>query len=782
MLRMIRWALAPLLSMTFVVAPAANATNEPETPLPARATTPSSAPAAYSAATLMYSVNAPRGIDADDPQTADGLQAAKDFIALQRTAWEDKQISQYWSNQYQVAREKIDSMQTGLQIQEEETRLAQEKAKQSRGELARWLYRTPGAMGENPRTLDVFMAGSQYAEKLLQERQDSQLKANALAERLGKAEADKEAAEKSQAKLNDMRQTITKLSTDAERYRDLALKREASSREAVQEAQQGWSKALLDAAQKEPGLGARMLETALTDEWNTLVEDLAELNISIPSIEDLQNTNTYPEGFSPVQTMHPRDRTGVASKSDTTVPSKESLKRVSWALKQVGKPYVTPEAYAAADAPEGFSCDAFTAKALGSKKVRSLDHAYEKAGRQNMYLASTAPGDIVFFANPASGIHQAGVYVMGGFVVTASAATGTVGIERIGADAIASVRPGLDSYGNSPAPAASEDEDLPQWTCGSVEGSLSGEEGTAFGWHRPLMSDDYTVGAKFEDADERFSTRVSPGLELLASKEQTVHAPFDGIVVEAKTHPDWGNTIVIEHESGLLARYAYLNALSASEGTQVASGQAIATIGVPGSNTPDTTEEDEPETPKKKGKKAKKSKKKGGEDVQNPLVDFDKHQYGLMITVEASGMNINPEHLVFPVVQEQYANGRIPASALCKISVGGLLRCDAARSFEMLAAAYKEHFGTPISLTDTYRSLEGQIRCRATKGNMCAVPGTSNHGWGIAIDFSGGINQYDTPQHRWMVENAGKFGWYLPGWAQKNGSLPEPWHWEFQRN
>jgi LAS superfamily LD-carboxypeptidase LdcB len=30
-----------------------------------------------------------------------------------------------------------------------------------------------------------------------------------------------------------------------------------------------------------------------------------------------------------------------------------------------------------------------------------------------------------------------------------------------------------------------------------------------------------------------------------------------------------------------------------------------------------------------------------------------------------------------------------------------------------------------------------------------------------------------------MKNNSMLYGWFLPAWAQQNGSKPEPWHWEF---
>ncbi|MEN0127908.1 MAG: M15 family metallopeptidase, partial [Brevundimonas sp.] len=128
-----------------------------------------------------------------------------------------------------------------------------------------------------------------------------------------------------------------------------------------------------------------------------------------------------------------------------------------------------------------------------------------------------------------------------------------------------------------------------------------------------------------------------------------------------------------------------------------------------------------------------------------------------------------------------YANGRIPASALCSppFDSDALLRCDAADALEQLDKAYKAEFGTHIKLTDSYRSYAGQVSCRARKGSLCAVPGTSNHGTGVAVDFAGGIQTFGSRQHKWMVAHAAEFGWHHPAWAHAGGSKPEAWHWEY---
>jgi hypothetical protein len=131
---------------------------------------------------------------------------------------------------------------------------------------------------------------------------------------------------------------------------------------------------------------------------------------------------------------------------------------------------------------------------------------------------------------------------------------------------------------------------------------------------------------------------------------------------------------------------------------------------------------------------------------------------------------------------KSYGNGQIPSSVLCGLgwAPGELLRCDAAAELESLNKAFRAAFGRNLSVTDGYRSYGEQLSVAATKGGLAAVPGTSNHGWGQAVDLSGGIESFGTAEHAWMVANAGGYGWKLPAWAQAGGSKPEAWHWEYR--
>lgn len=128
-----------------------------------------------------------------------------------------------------------------------------------------------------------------------------------------------------------------------------------------------------------------------------------------------------------------------------------------------------------------------------------------------------------------------------------------------------------------------------------------------------------------------------------------------------------------------------------------------------------------------------------------------------------------------------YPNGLLPAGALCPLwkAPGEALRPSAAAAFDALSQAYARVTGSPICVTDSYRSLAEQYAVKALRGGWAATPGTSPHGLGVALDLCGGIEAFGTPQHLWMQQNAPLYGWYHPSWAEPGGALPEPWHWEF---
>lgn len=126
-------------------------------------------------------------------------------------------------------------------------------------------------------------------------------------------------------------------------------------------------------------------------------------------------------------------------------------------------------------------------------------------------------------------------------------------------------------------------------------------------------------------------------------------------------------------------------------------------------------------------------------------------------------------------------NGRLGKESLCVLwDADHLLRPDAAVAAAELNLAYRAQFGTDLCITDSYRSLASQQSLHARKPGLAARPGTSEHGWGMAIDLCGGVETGAGAQFDWLGENAPGLGWHNPDWARAGGQgRYEPWHWEF---
>lgn len=130
----------------------------------------------------------------------------------------------------------------------------------------------------------------------------------------------------------------------------------------------------------------------------------------------------------------------------------------------------------------------------------------------------------------------------------------------------------------------------------------------------------------------------------------------------------------------------------------------------------------------------------------------------------------------------EHSNGAVPEPELCALPASGhRLHPDAARSWWQLNAAYTRRFGSRLCVTDSYRGYEAQAALQAAKPGLAAPAGTSNHGWGVAMDLCGGIESFDSAAHRWMARHGPRFGWDNPAWARAGGTRPEPWHWEYTR-
>lgn len=122
-------------------------------------------------------------------------------------------------------------------------------------------------------------------------------------------------------------------------------------------------------------------------------------------------------------------------------------------------------------------------------------------------------------------------------------------------------------------------------------------------------------------------------------------------------------------------------------------------------------------------------------------------------------------------------NGRLSSSSLCALwQSGESLQPEAAVALTAMNEYFRSIFGRNICLDDTYRSLSDQYSTRASRGYLAATPGTSMHGWGLAIDVC--KKDLSGAAGKWILANAASFGWVNPTWAKT--SKYEPWHWEFE--
>ena len=132
-----------------------------------------------------------------------------------------------------------------------------------------------------------------------------------------------------------------------------------------------------------------------------------------------------------------------------------------------------------------------------------------------------------------------------------------------------------------------------------------------------------------------------------------------------------------------------------------------------------------------------------------------------------------------------YINGEISEEGLVKTSVGCKLAAVAAEPFDAMVASAKAA-GFNLEVSDCYRSFANQVVnrdkwCSRDLCNFGAVPGTSKHGKGLAVDFKVGNRAlaFRDPVFSWLLANSEQYGFFHPYWAGEKGSAPEPWHWEF---
>lgn len=149
-------------------------------------------------------------------------------------------------------------------------------------------------------------------------------------------------------------------------------------------------------------------------------------------------------------------------------------------------------------------------------------------------------------------------------------------------------------------------------------------------------------------------------------------------------------------------------------------------------------------------------------------------------------------------------NGALPASSLVALSTPGRLLAPAAASFERLRKdakttgtehvdeAYRDLAAQERLFTTNYTTDKSQAASGVTVANggikvwdgktwyrkpgkaTAAKPGTSNHGWGVAVDWQN-LGGYDSSTWKAFASIATKHGWS----NVEGKSINEPWHWVY---
>lgn len=148
-----------------------------------------------------------------------------------------------------------------------------------------------------------------------------------------------------------------------------------------------------------------------------------------------------------------------------------------------------------------------------------------------------------------------------------------------------------------------------------------------------------------------------------------------------------------------------------------------------------------------------------------------------------------------------YANGFVPASALAPLDgqPGCFLRADAAAAWNAARAEVKRRTGIVLTVRGWNRSYAEQVlfylqRHKPWKAGLkkccywaghgwytftgaahAAPPGTSNHGWGLAVDVTdfGNVGNFNHPRRVKAFPILAEHGWTD---TEGRGAIREPWH------
>ncbi|GAA1406658.1 hypothetical protein AUR04nite_05480 [Glutamicibacter uratoxydans] len=155
----------------------------------------------------------------------------------------------------------------------------------------------------------------------------------------------------------------------------------------------------------------------------------------------------------------------------------------------------------------------------------------------------------------------------------------------------------------------------------------------------------------------------------------------------------------------------------------------------------------------------------------------------------SSAKTSNTTKVTAAAVRRQ-SNGNIPASMLAAAGWDKektLLAAPAVADLTKLNTAFKNKFGKNLDIDLAYRTLDTQKFFYSELGPyIAAKPGTSNHGWGLAIDFPESYNySFSGKYYKWLKANSSKYNWVhrknLEQYRSDGSKNPyaEAWHFEY---
>ncbi len=487
--------------------------------------------------------------------------------------------------------------------------------------------------------------------------------------------------------------------------------------------------------------------------WHQHLKEIARNAVVPPGLSELSDLRRLAAPLEPLRDVHNDLTPGVAvvdrpGRPAVTVPSAEAVNAVSEALRRVG----LPEVPGAID-PMMYACGGLVANAWGGSTTTAAlpaDAAGQWESLRSVPTGSVQAGDVVLLGSKADGLAETGVYVGRDQVVLADPVTGVaavrplprniLGVRRVGADARTGRHRAVPVGGVCTPPV--ETEVVTESDPGADPGSDTGAATTGGPFVLPLAPGSYQLTAGFGDAGSRWAAGEHTGLDFAAPVGTPVVAVASGTVTVEQ--PDWaGNLVRIDHGGGVETWYAHLSRVDVTTGQEIGQGDQLGLVGALG-------------------------------NTSGPHLHAE---------VRLDGAPYNPAQ-VFAIPElphATYPNGEMPTDALCPATSDGLqlLGCDAAVAYRLLAAAYAATFGTEPCITDSYRSRTGQDQVFQEKPGLAALPGTSVHRLGRAVDLCGGIERFDSAENNWLREHGPDYGWLHPDWAAVGGSRPEPWHFEY---